>query len=147
MLCILPWRTVSLRGSSLYAHSNLTKITCQISVLAFHYLTSQSITFPSLTLLIRHKGAMLSGIRAAKEVLSTMKCSSGSTARESKDVDRIIPVSLFRHNNPNAPLRCSFCHKIGSQVREGSLLAFKRGAREVLAHDNCAEYSPEVEVR
>ena len=90
---------------------------------------------------------MLSGIRAAKEVLSTMKCRSASTARESKDVDRIIPVSLFRHNNPNAPLRCSFCHKIGSQVREGSLLAFKRGAREVLAHDNCAEFSPEVEVR
>ena len=31
-------------------------------------------------------------------------------------------------------------------MREGSLLAFLRGARQVLVHNNCAEFSPEVEV-
>jgi hypothetical protein len=87
-------------------------------------------------------GAMLSGIRAAKEVLSTMKCSND----DEKDVDRLIPLALFRHKNPDTPLQCSLCSKVGGQVREGSLLSFKRGARQALVHDNCAEYSPEVEV-
>ena len=86
-------------------------------------------------------GAMLSGIRAAKEIVSTLKCSYG----EDKDLDRLIPLAMFRHKNPEAPLHCSLCNKVGGQVREGSLLAFKRGARQALVHNNCAEYSPEVE--
>jgi monoamine oxidase len=87
-------------------------------------------------------GALLSGMRAAKEVVSTIQFKLD----EDKDTDRIIPVALFRHKNPNTELRCNLCHKVGGQIREGSLIAFKRGARQVLVHNNCAEYSPEVEV-
>jgi Flavin containing amine oxidoreductase/PHD-like zinc-binding domain len=87
-------------------------------------------------------GAMLSGIRAAKEVVSTVQFMFD----EDKDIDRIIPVALFRHNNPGTELKCSLCNKVGGRIREGSLIAFKRGARQVLVHNNCAEYSPEVEV-
>jgi [histone H3]-N6,N6-dimethyl-L-lysine4 FAD-dependent demethylase len=91
-------------------------------------------------------GAMLSGIRAAKEIMSTIKFSSIGTSRDDKDVDRMIPVAMFRYMNPDMPLQCSFCQKLGGQVREGTLLAFKRGSRQALVHNNCAEYSPEVEV-
>jgi Flavin containing amine oxidoreductase/PHD-like zinc-binding domain len=87
-------------------------------------------------------GAMLSGIRAAKEIISTLSFNF----RNDKTSDRLIPVALFRRDNPTIPLQCSLCHEMGSRVREGSLLALKRGARQVLVHNNCAEYSPEVEV-
>lgn len=87
-------------------------------------------------------GAMLSGMRAAKEVVSSLLFKHD----EDKDIDRVIPLALFRHTNPTAELECSLCHKTGGRVREGSLIAFKKGARQVLAHNNCAEYSPEVEV-
>jgi len=87
-------------------------------------------------------GAMLSGMRAAKEVISTIKFKPD----EDKYIDRIIPVALYRRNNPGTELKCSLCNKVGGRIREGSLIAFKRGAREVLVHNNCAEYSPEVEV-
>ena len=87
-------------------------------------------------------GAMLSGMRAAKELVLTMQYKQ----RDEKDIDRVIPVALFRHRFPKTNLQCSLCHRTGGQVREGSLLAFKRGARQVLVHNNCAEYSPEVEV-
>ena len=87
-------------------------------------------------------GAMLTGIRAAKEILSTLSF----TFRNDKATDRLIPVALFRKDNPDTPLQCNLCHEMGSRVREGSLLALKRGARQVLVHNNCAEYSPEVEV-
>jgi hypothetical protein len=87
-------------------------------------------------------GAMLSGIRAAEEIVSTLQFKNSSE----KDIDRILPEPLFRHENPTTPLQCSLCHKIGGQVREGRLVAFKRGARQVLVHNNCAENCPEVEV-
>lgn len=87
-------------------------------------------------------GAMLSGIRAAKEVVSQIHFKLDTD----KDIDRIIPLALFRQKNPETELRCSLCNKIGGQIREGSLNAFKRGARQVLVHNNCAEFSPEVEV-
>lgn len=87
-------------------------------------------------------GALLSGMRAAREVVSTVQFKLD----EDKNTDRIIPVALFRHENPKTELRCNLCHKVGGQIREGSLIAFKRGARQVLVHNNCAEYSPEVEV-
>jgi hypothetical protein len=87
-------------------------------------------------------GAMLSGLRAAEEIVSTLQFKNSSE----KDFDRILPEPLFRHKNPTTPLQCSLCHKIGGQVREGRLVAFKRGARQVLVHNNCAENCPEVEV-
>eukprot|EP00934_Nitzschia_sp_Nitz4_P002593 Nitzschia sp. Nitz4//scaffold30_size153850//55898//60258//NITZ4_002771-RA/size153850-augustus-gene-0.70-mRNA-1//-1//CDS//3329547241//2583//frame0 len=87
-------------------------------------------------------GAMLSGMRAAKEVVSTLFFKQ----EDAKDVDRVIPVALFRHQNPTAPLACAFCHETGGRVRQGSLVAFKKGSRQVLVHNNCAEFSPEVEV-
>jgi monoamine oxidase len=87
-------------------------------------------------------GAMLSGIRAAHEVISAVK----GTNTDDRDIDKVIPLALFRHLNPSTSTQCNLCHKYGSHIREGSLLAFKRGARQVLVHNNCAEFSPEVEV-
>jgi lysine-specific histone demethylase 1 len=87
-------------------------------------------------------GAMLSGMRAAQEVFSAIQAKN----KEDKDIDKVIPVAIFRHRNPSSQLQCSLCHKVGGHVREGALLAFKRGARQVLCHNNCAEFSPEVEV-
>jgi Flavin containing amine oxidoreductase/PHD-like zinc-binding domain/PHD-zinc-finger like domain len=87
-------------------------------------------------------GAMLSGYRAAQEVVDAMRYSfQGDEA-----VDRSIPLSLFRLLNPGTTLQCSLCHLPGTRLREGSLLAFKRGSRNVLCHNNCAENCPEVEV-
>ena len=88
-------------------------------------------------------GAMLSGIRAAKDVIATLQFRhlEGRSA-----IDKLIPLPIFRERNPNMPLQCSLCGLFGSTAREGSLLAFQRGSRQVLAHNNCAEHSPEVEV-
>ncbi len=87
-------------------------------------------------------GAMLSGMRAAKEVVSQIHFKLDTD----KDIDRTIPLALFRYKNPETELRCNLCNKVGGQIREGSLIALKRGARQVLVHNNCAEFSPEVEV-
>ena len=87
-------------------------------------------------------GAMLSGIRAAQEVFSTIQ----SKGKSEKDTDKVIPISVFKYWNPTTTLQCNLCHKVGGQTREGPLLAFKRGARQVLVHNNCAEFCPEVEV-
>ena len=87
-------------------------------------------------------GAMLSGFRAAREIVSNMV----HYLQSSTDVDRTIPLSIFRHQFPKAHLVCSLCGVPDSTVREGSLLAFKRGPRAILVHNNCVEYSPEVEV-
>ncbi|KAL7579555.1 hypothetical protein ACA910_007926 [Epithemia clementina (nom. ined.)] len=88
-------------------------------------------------------GAMLSGYRAAQEIVEAMSVAMS----EDSSIDRTIPLAIFRKMNPNANLSCSLCHMSGSRVREGSLLAFKRGSREALAHSNCAENSPEVGVK
>ncbi|KAG7358789.1 amine oxidase [Nitzschia inconspicua] len=87
-------------------------------------------------------GAMLSGIRAAQEVVATIQGNN----KDIKDVDKVIPVAMYRHQNPSATLQCHLCHVVGGQVRQGALLAFKRGARQVLVHNNCAEFCPEVEI-
>jgi lysine-specific histone demethylase 1 len=88
-------------------------------------------------------GAMLSGLRAAQEVVSTIQ----SKNKDDKDMDRVIPISVFKYWNPTTILECNLCHKIGrGTTREGPLLAFRRGARQVLVHNNCAEFCPEVEV-
>lgn len=87
-------------------------------------------------------GAMLSGIRAAQEVVATIQ----SKNKDDKDIDKVIPMSVFKYWNPTTPLQCNLCHKIGGRTREGPLLAFKRGARQALVHNNCAEFCPEVEV-
>ena len=74
-------------------------------------------------------GAMLSGYRAAQEIVDAM-----SVKPPDLSADKVIPLSLFRHMNPKAKLMCSLCHLTGARVREGSLLAFKRGSREVVVH-------------
>lgn len=89
-------------------------------------------------------GAMLSGMRAAQEIVATIK--SQSISVDNALFDRAIPLALFRHWNPKAELKCGLCGKIGEQTQEGSLLAFRRGAREVVVHSNCAEFCPEVEI-
>lgn len=81
-------------------------------------------------------------MRAAKEVVDAMNVTISSDT----SFDRLIPLSMFRHMNPTTELRCSMCNKEGTRVREGNLLAFKKGSRQVLVHNNCAENSPEVEV-
>ena len=88
-------------------------------------------------------GAMLSGMRAAKEVLSTITLTRGIRT----GFDKQIPLSLFRKSNPTTKLQCHLCGLVGSRMREGSLLAFQRGTRQILVHNNCGESSPEVEVR
>ncbi|KAL3915727.1 MAG: hypothetical protein SGILL_005510, partial [Bacillariaceae sp.] len=87
-------------------------------------------------------GAMLSGVRAAQEVAATIQ----KKRSEDRDIDKVVPTTIFRYLNPSAPLRCQLCHKNGGQIREGALLAFKKGTRQALVHNNCAEFSPEVEV-
>ncbi|KAL3920795.1 MAG: hypothetical protein SGILL_003077 [Bacillariaceae sp.] len=88
-------------------------------------------------------GAMLSGVRAAQEVVANIQ---NRSTKETKDIDKTIPVAVFRYLNPRVPFRCALCHKAGGQIREGALLAFTRGTSQCLVHNNCAEYSPEVEV-
>jgi monoamine oxidase len=88
-------------------------------------------------------GALLSGLRAAEEVLSTICLKNEDTS----GFEKILPMAIFRKNNPTAKLQCSLCHLFGSRVREGSLFALQKGARQVLVHNNCGENSPEVEVR
>jgi PHD-zinc-finger like domain/PHD-like zinc-binding domain len=85
---------------------------------------------------------MLSGYRAAQEVVDAMSYSF----QKDEGVDRSIPLSLYRLMNPGTALQCSLCNLPGTRLREGSLLAFKRGSRNVLCHNNCAENCPEVEV-
>jgi monoamine oxidase len=87
-------------------------------------------------------GALLSGIRAAKEVVRSMSFAFF----DDEHIDRVIPIALYRHLNPKRSLECAFCLREGTSVREGTLIAFKRGSRELLAHNNCAENCPEVEV-
>jgi hypothetical protein len=89
-------------------------------------------------------GAMMSGIRAAKEVLSTIQFNYNG---ERSNFEKMIPLSIFRRKNATTKLQCDLCHEVGSRVREGSMLAFQKGSRQVLVHNNCGEYSPEVEVR
>jgi Flavin containing amine oxidoreductase/PHD-like zinc-binding domain len=87
-------------------------------------------------------GALLSGVRAGEEVVTAL-----SLSFPTEDAfDKLIPMAVFRHMNPKAPLECSFCHLVGGRTYEGPLLAFKRGSRQVLVHNCCAEFSPEVEV-
>jgi len=86
-------------------------------------------------------GALLSGIRAAEEVLKAM-----TLHFEDEEIDRMIPMSIFRHMNPESVLECGFCHLVGDRAYEGPLLAFRKGSRQVLVHNSCAESSPEVEI-
>jgi lysine-specific histone demethylase 1 len=90
-------------------------------------------------------GAWLSGVRAAEQVVQTMAMEFGNTSI-STNTDRWIPLSLYRHDNPQTNLSCHLCHHSGTTVREGTLLAFARGTRQVVVHNACAEWSPEVEV-
>jgi hypothetical protein len=85
----------------------------------------------------------LSGLRAAEEIVSTI-CFKNE---DRSGFEKMLPMAIFRKNNPSAKLQCSLCHLFGSRVREGSLLALQKGARQVLVHNNCGENSPEVEVR
>lgn len=87
-------------------------------------------------------GAMLSGVRAGAEVFEALSLNF----KTDETIDRMIPMSFFRHKNPEASLQCAFCNVSGTRAYEGPLLAFKRGSRQVLVHNSCAEYSPEVEV-
>jgi lysine-specific histone demethylase 1 len=87
-------------------------------------------------------GALLSGFRAAKEVMSNLSHKSSANT----DVDHTIPLSVFRHEYPDADLVCALCGVSGSTLHEGSLLAFQHGPRAVLVHSHCAQFSPEVEV-
>jgi len=86
-------------------------------------------------------GALLSGVRAAKQLVSSMVLKT-----EEEQIDRLVPLPLFRLTHPKTTLTCHLCRKSGTTVREGSLLVFRRGNRHTLVHNCCAENSPEVEV-
>jgi hypothetical protein len=83
-------------------------------------------------------------VRAAKEVVDSF--SIALSPDDNNNFDCLIPLAMFRYMNPKKPLLCSLCHQEGARIREGNLLAFKRGNRQILVHNNCAEFSPEVEV-
>lgn len=90
-------------------------------------------------------GALLSGIRAAREVVDATEFKVNNEDFIKRD--HVIPVSLFRWKRPSEPVRCSLCHFPGSRRREGTLCAFQRGKQQVLVHTNCASFCPEVEVK
>jgi hypothetical protein len=48
------------------------------------------------------------------------------------ECDRLIPMSMFRYMNPKRDVRCCVCHRPGTTIREGKLLAFKKGSRQIL---------------
>ena len=81
-------------------------------------------------------------MRAAKEVVESMHV----TLDNDESYDKLMPMPMFRFLNPKKDIRCCLCHKPGMRIREGNLLAFRKGTRHVLVHTNCAENSPEVEV-
>ena len=85
----------------------------------------------------------VSGIRVAKEVVEAMHLSLDNN---DDSLDKLMPMSMFRYLNPKRDIRCCLCHKSGMRIREGNLLVYRKGSRQVLVHTNCAEYSPEVEV-
>lgn len=87
-------------------------------------------------------GALLSGFRAAKEVIAATHL---KTSKNVGSGDRPIPMTVFRSHHPTAPLQCHLCHLPGSRKREGGLFAFQRFSRQVIVHNNCAVFSPEVE--
>lgn len=89
-------------------------------------------------------GAMLSGVRAAEQIMSTIKLKSND---DKGGFERLIPMAIFRKKNPRVKLECSLCHLTGNRVREGSLLALQKGSRQFLVHNNCGQNSPEVEIR
>ena len=85
----------------------------------------------------------VSGIRVAKEVVEAMNV---SLENNDESIDKLMPMSMFRYLNPKKDTRCCLCHKAGMRIREGNLLVFRKGTRQMLVHTNCAENSPEVEV-
>ena len=91
------------------------------------------------------KGAHLSGIRAAREVISATELKSSK--EDFSKIDKLIPVSVYRTNRPLDQVQCNLCYQPGSRRREGALCAFQRGKQLVLAHTNCSSYCPEVEVK
>ena len=104
----------------------------------FHYLSiCCTHTFHFLLILT------VSGIRVAKEVVEAMNVSLDNN---DDSIDKLMPMAMFRYLNPKRDIRCCLCHKSGMRIREGNLLVYRKGSRQVLVHTNCAEYSPEVEV-
>ena len=79
-------------------------------------------------------GALLSGFRAAKEVIAATHL---KTSKNVGSGDRPIPMTVFRSHHPTAPLQCHLCHLPGSRKREGGLFAFQRFSRQVIVHNNC----------
>jgi hypothetical protein len=71
----------------------------------------------------------VSGTRAAKEVADSMIINLNHGVDE---YDRLIPMSMFRYLNPKRELRCCLCQQMGTGIREGKLLAFKKGSRQLL---------------
>lgn len=49
-----------------------------------------------------------------------------------EDWDRLIPLSMFRYMHPKRDVLCCMCHRSGTTIREGKLLAFKKGSRQIL---------------
>lgn len=90
-------------------------------------------------------GALLSGIRAAEEVICETKILTQKAESVVSLCDKPIPVTIYRSKNPLQPLACQLCNKIGSRKHEGALVSFQRGVKLGLVHLNCILYSSEVE--
>lgn len=90
--------------------------------------------YPSLA-----HGAYISGLRAAREIMSNIKSSKMFQSGQ----DRVVPITRYRLRYPKAPLHCILCD-LPSTEKEGDLISFQKDKRIILIHKKCALYSPDV---
>jgi len=133
------------------AFSGLTSSNDSSDVMRLFFAGEHTSTmYPSMS-----HGAMLSGVRAAREVMSAINNVSASASFKKTiggvKIDQQIPVTTYRmkfgNNSPSAGggvPRCGLCPNPGTRKKEGAMCAFVRGKQHVLVHHNCAFYSPEV---
>jgi len=120
--------------SPVCADGDSLQLGCSKTMRLFFAGEHTSSHYPSLA-----HGAYISGLRAAREIMSNIK-SVRSTAI---DQDRLVPVIRYRQRYPEAYLLCALCH-LPATEKEGDLISFQRDKRIVLVHRNCVFYSPDV---
>lgn len=97
-----------------------------------------SLQYPSMA-----HGALVSGIRAARDIFTNIQIGKERSRRPS---DRLVPVTRFRMKFPKSPIVCHLC-KHPRTDKEGAVLAFQRERGGMaLIHRNCAEFSPDVQL-
>jgi len=97
-----------------------------------------SLQYPSMA-----HGALVSGIRAARDIFTNIQIDKGRSRGPS---DRLVPLTRFRMKFPKSPILCHLC-KLPRTDKEGAVLVFQRERGGMaLIHRNCAEFSPDVQL-